>query len=120
VVSNLDSIQQIFEKLREQMKVEQFYDEVQDRTKDLDELIAKKQSDVQARVFNIFTFIMSPLNLVLGFVGGMGLATFKNYKSPVPFLDVEGDITVFLIYFIFWSLIFGLVWVIYKYMSAKE
>ena len=52
------------------MKIEKFYQEVKDRSEDLDNFIAKKQADIQSRVFDIFTFIMSPLNLVIGFIGG--------------------------------------------------
>ena len=123
VVSNNESMQNVFEKLREQMKIEKFYQEVQDRSEDLDNFIAKKQADVQSRVFDIFTFIMSPLNLVIGFIGGYQFTRFTDdMDNPVPFLPIkmESGWYVFLSYFVFWSIIFALVWIIYKYKSAKE
>ena len=122
VVSNNESMQNVFEKLREQMKINQFYQEVRDRSEDLDNFIAKKQANVQSRVFDIFTFIMSPLNLVIGFIGGYQFTRFTDKDNPVPFLTIkmESGWDVFLFYFIFWSIIFTLVWIIYKYKSAKE
>jgi hypothetical protein len=123
VLSNNESMQNVFEKLREQMKIEKFYQEVQDRSEDLDNFIAKKQADVQSRVFDIFTFIMSPLNLVIGFIGGYQFTRFTDdMDNPVPFLPIkmESGWYVFLSYFVFWSIIFALVWIIYKYKSAKE
>ena len=122
VVSNNESMQNVFEKLRAQMKIEKFYKEVQDRSEDLDNFIAKKQADVQSRVFDIFTFIMSPLNLVIGFIGGYQFTRFADDDDPVPFLPFKfvSGWDVFLSYFVFWSIIFALVWIIYKYKSAKE
>ena len=104
------------------MKINQFYQEVRDRSEDLDNFIAKKQANVQSRVFDIFTFIMSPLNLVIGFIGGYQFTRFTDKDNPVPFLTIkmESGWDVFLFYFIFWSIIFTLVWIIYKYKSAKE
>ena len=116
-------MQKVFEKLREQMKINQFYQEVRDRSEDLDNFIAKKQANVQSRVFDIFTFIMSPLNLVIGFIGGYQFTRFTDdMDNPVPFLPIkmESGWYVFLSYFVFWSIIFALVWIIYKYKSAKE
>ena len=104
------------------MKIEKFYNEVQDRSEDLDNFIAKKQADVQSRVFDIFTFIMSPLNLVIGFIGGYQFTRFADKDNPVPFLPIkiESGWYVFLSYFVFWSTVFAIVWLIYKYKSAKE
>jgi len=122
VVSNNESIQDVFEKLRAQMKIEKFYQEVKDRSEDLDNFIAKKQADIQSRVFDIFTFIMSPLNLVIGFIGGYQFTQFNEKYDPVPFMPfkIQSGWTVFFIYFLFWSFIFLVVWMIYKYKSAKE
>ena len=122
VVSNNESIQNVFEKLRAQMKIEKFYQEVKDRSEDLDNFIAKKQADIQSRVFDIFTFIMSPLNLVIGFIGGYQFTQFTDKDDPVPFIPfkIQSGWVVFLSYFLFWSLIFLIVWMIYKYKSAKE
>ena len=35
------------------MKIKKFYQEVKDRSEDLDNFIAKKQADIQSRVFDI-------------------------------------------------------------------
>jgi len=121
VISNSTALQQIFEKLREQMKIEEFYQEVQDRSGDLDGLITKKQAQVQSRVFDIFTFIMSPLNLVIGFVGGYQFTQFSEKENPVPFLpfSIKSGWEVFSIYLFFWGFIFLVVWLIYKWKSVK-
>ena len=57
VVSNNESIQNVFEKLRAQMKIEKFYQEVKDRSEDLDNFIAKKQADIQ-----VVSLIFLPLS----------------------------------------------------------
>ena len=90
------------------MKIEKFYQEVKDRSEDLDNFIAKKQADIQSRVFDIFTFIMSPLNLVIGFIGGYQFTQFTDKDDPVPFIPfkIQSGWVVFLSYFLFWSLIF--------------
>ena len=103
------------------MKIEEFYQEVQDRSGDLDGLITKKQAQVQSRVFDIFTFIMSPLNLVIGFVGGYQFTQFSEKENPVPFLpfSIKSGWEVFSIYLFFWGFIFLVVWLIYKWKSVK-
>ena len=125
VVSSDSAIQEVFLKLRDQMNVNEFYTEVQERCKDLDEFIAKKQASVQSRVFDIFTFVMSPLSLVVGFMGGTHLSPYfarvNEDTFPFPFfdLDIQNAWIIFLIYGVFFSILFLLVWILYKYKSFK-
>ena len=102
------------------MHVTDFYKEVQERCNDLDEWIANKQASVQSRVFDIFTFVMSPLNLVIGFMGGK-YSSLDEDTHPFPFfdIDIQSGWLVFLIYTVFFSLIFTGVWILYKYKSYK-
>ncbi|MCP5493193.1 MAG: hypothetical protein H7A23_01425 [Leptospiraceae bacterium] len=118
VVSSNRYIQKIFEVLRQEMKIDHLYEEVKDRCTDMDEFISNKQSETQNRVFNIFTFILSPLNLVMGFAAGF---QFSKFEHPFPFSNYspEGWI-VFWIYFIFFSVIFGFVWLVYEWLNLKE
>lgn len=121
VVSSDSAFQAVFEKLRDQMNVNEFYIEVQERCNDLDEFIAKKQASVQSRVFDIFTFVMSPLSLVVGFMGGKYFTRLNEDVHPFPFLDleIESGWLVFLIYGVIFSILFLGVWILYKYKSFK-
>jgi hypothetical protein len=125
VVSSDRAFQEVFEELRNQMKVNEFYIEVQERCKDLDEFITKKQGSVQSRVFDIFTFVMSPLSLVVGFMGGTHLSRYftrlNEDTHPFPFfdIDIQSGWIIFLIYGVLFSLLFFLVWILYKYKSFK-
>ena len=125
VVSSDRAFQEVFEKLRNQMKVNEFYTEVQERCKDLDEFITKKQGSVQSRVFDIFTFVMSPLSLVVGFMGGTHLSRYftrlNEDTHPFPFfdIDIQSGWIIFLIYGVLFSILFLLVWILYKYKSFK-
>ena len=121
VISSDGAIQKVFEKLRDEMHVTDFYKEVQERCNDLDEWIANKQASVQSRVFDIFTFVMSPLNLVIGFMGGKYFTSLDEDTHPFPFfdIDIQSGWLVFLIYTVFFSLIFTGVWILYKYKSYK-
>jgi hypothetical protein len=121
VVSSDSAIQAVFEKLRSEMNVSEFYTEVQERCNDLDEFIAKKQASVQSRVFDIFTFVMSPLSLVIGFMGGKYFTRLNDDVYPFPFLDleIESGWIIFLIYGVLFSILFLGVWILYKYKSFK-
>jgi hypothetical protein len=83
VISTHDANQNIFETLKQTMKIDVVYSEVQDRCSDLDESIAKKQNDAQSNVFAIFTFILTPLELAFGFVGSYQF----SQNQPFPFTD---------------------------------
>ncbi|HIL14918.1 MAG TPA: hypothetical protein EYG15_02260, partial [Deltaproteobacteria bacterium] len=85
VISTDSSIQKVFMKLREQMNVQEFYKEVLERCNDLDEWIASKQASVQSRVFNIFTFVISPFSLVIGFMGGYYFTSSRPPGFDIPF-----------------------------------
>jgi hypothetical protein len=121
VISQNSTLQRVFDKLREQMMVVIFYDEVQERCSDLDEFIAKKRAAVQNRVFDIFTFVMSPLSMVIGFMGGTYF-TQEGPSYPFPFLGNRelGGWTAFGIYIIIFSILFAGVWILYKWKSMKE
>jgi len=121
VVSSDSAIQRVFEKLRHQMNVDKFYVEVQERCNDLDEFIGKKQASVQSKVFDIFTFVMSPFNLVIGFLGGRYFTKLNEDVHPFPFIDseIQSGWTIFLIYSILFSIVFLSVWIVYKYKSFK-
>ena len=121
VVSSDSAFQAVFEKLRDQMNVNEFYLEVQERCNDLDEFIAKKQASVQSRVFGIFTFVMSPLSLVIGFMGGRYFYRLKDDVHPFPFFDsdIESGWIILLIYGVLFSILFLCVWIFYKYKSFK-
>ena len=121
VVSSDSAIQKVFEKLRHQMHVDKFYIEVQERCKDLDEFISQKQASVQSKVFDIFTFVMSPFNLVIGFLGGRYFYKVDKDVHPFPFFDsdVQSGWMLFLIYSVLFSIIFAGVWIVYKYKSFK-
>ena len=121
VVSSDTAIQKVFEKLRHQMNVDKFYVEVQERCNDLDEFIGKKQASVQSKVFDIFTFVMSPFNLVIGFLGGRYFTKLNEDVHPFPFIDseIQSGWTIFLIYSIIFSILFLSVWIVYKYKSFK-
>ena len=103
------------------MNVNEFYPEVQERCKDLDEFIAKKQASVQSRVFDIFTFVMSPLSLVIGFMGGKYFTRLNEDVHPFPFFDlgIESGWVILLIYGFLFSILFLGVWILYKYKSFK-
>ena len=121
VVSSDSAIQKVFEKLRHQMNVDKFYVEVQERCNDLDEFIGKKQASVQSKVFDIFTFVMSPFNLVIGFLGGRYFTKLNEDVHPFPFFDsdIQSGWMLFLIYSILFSILFLCVWIVYKYKSFK-
>ena len=121
VVSSDSAIQRVFEKLRNQMHVDKFYTEVQERCNDLDEFISQKQASVQSKVFDIFTFVMSPFNLVVGFMGGLYFTTLNEETHPFPFfdMDIQSGWILFLIYSVFFSILFLGVWILYKYKSFK-
>jgi hypothetical protein len=121
VVSSDSAFQRVFEKLRYQMNVDKFYVEVQERCNDLDEFIGKKQASVQSKVFDIFTFVMSPFNLVIGFLGGRYFTKLDEDFHPFPFIDseIQSGWTIFLIYSIIFSILFLSVWIVYKYKSFK-
>ncbi|MDC0229639.1 hypothetical protein OAK48_01570 [Deltaproteobacteria bacterium] len=121
VVSSDSAIQRVFEKLRNQMNVDKFYTEVQERCNDLDEFISQKQASVQSKVFDIFTFVMSPFNLVVGFMGGLYFTRLNEETHPFPFfdLDIQSGWILFLIYSVFFSILFLGVWILYKYKSFK-
>ena len=103
------------------MHVTEFYKEVQERCNDLDEWIANKQASVQSRVFDIFTFVMSPINLVIGFMGGQYFHELNEDVHPFPFLDldIQNGWIIFLIYGLLFSFAFFAVWLFYKYKSYK-
>ena len=121
VVSSDSAIQKVFEKLRQQMNVDKFYTEVQERCNDLDEFIRQKQASVQSKVFDIFTFVMSPFNLVVGFMGGLYFTRLNEDTHPFPFfdLDIQSGWILFLIYGVLFSILFLGVWILYKYKSFK-
>jgi hypothetical protein len=123
VISTDSSIQKVFMKLREQMNVQEFYKEVLERCNDLDEWIASKQASVQSRVFNIFTFVISPFSLVIGFMGGYYFTSQRppGFDNPFPFIDVDiqSGWAIFLIYGVLFSIIFLGIWILYKWKSFK-
>ena len=121
VVSSDSAIQRVFEKLRHQMHVDKFYTEVQERCNDLDEFISQKQASVQSKVFDIFTFVMSPFNLVIGFLGGRYFYKLDKDINPFPFIDsdIQSGWVLFLIYGFLFSILFLSVWIVYKYKSFK-
>ena len=118
VVSGNRAIQSTFEKLRDQMYVPKLYEEVTDRTVDLDELINHRQAEAQNRVFNILTFVMSPLGLVTGFTAGY---QFNAFKNPFPFglgENMDGWL-VALVYSALFGVAFGLLWLYYRWRSME-
>ena len=125
IPSSDSPFQEVLKKLRNPMNVNEFYTEVQERCKDLDEFITKKQGSVQSRVFDIFTFVMSPLSLVVGFMGGTHLSQYftrlNEDTHPFPFfdIDIQSGWIIFLIYGVLFSVLFLLVWILYKYKSFK-
>jgi len=122
VISTDNSVQKVFLKLREQMNVQEFYREVLERCSDLDEWIASKQASVQSRVFDIFTFVMSPFNLVIGFMGGLYFTSQgPGFDNPFPFIDVDiqSGWMIFLIYGVLFSILFLGIWILYRWKSFK-
>ena len=122
VISTDNSTQRVFELLRKQMHVDKFYTEVQERCNDLDEFIRQKQASVQSKVFDIFTFVMSPLELVIGFMGGIYFTRLSEDTIAFPFidLDIKSGWILFMIYGSVFSILFFIVWVLYKYKSFKS
>ena len=104
------------------MNVQEFYREVLERCSDLDEWIASKQASVQSRVFDIFTFVMSPFNLVIGFMGGLYFTSQgPGFDNPFPFIDVDiqSGWMIFLIYGVLFSILFLGIWILYRWKSFK-
>lgn len=99
------------------MKIDVVYSEVQDRCSDLDESIAKKQNDAQSNVFAIFTFILTPLELVFGFVGSYQFSQNQSFPftdfAPSPWLTVA----IYMGGFICFS---ATLWAYYNWRVFKE
>jgi len=118
VVSGNLVLQRVFENLRSLMRINELYSEVQDRGRDLDDHLEKKESSTQSTVFTIFTFILSPLTFVAGITGGL---QFSNFENPFPFVG-SGDANgwkIFSIYCSLSSMLFGGVWVYYRWKARK-
>ena len=75
--------QEVLKKLRNPLNVNEFYTEVQERCKDLDEFIVKKQN------FDIYKCAILPLSLVIGFMGGRYFTRLNEDTHPFPFLDLD-------------------------------
>ena len=60
--------------------------EVKERTQDFDEVLSKKETQGQSTVFNILTFFVTPLSIVVGITGGL---QFSQFENPLPLISAK-------------------------------
>jgi hypothetical protein len=76
---------------------------------------------LKSRIFDIYTFVILPLSLVIGFMGGKYFTRLNEDTHPFPFLDldIENGCIIFIIFGVIFSILFLGVWILYKYKIFK-
>ena len=117
VVSNNRAIQKLFEIISSEMKIKEMYSELQDRTKDLDELVSQKLAKANGMVFIFLTFVLTPIGFGTGLISSLG---FDNLNATVNPFSFNETWQFFVMFNIICLLIFGLGgWIMYKRWSSK-